>query len=435
MFIRIFLCPSVLVAGMALLGLAGCTPARPAPGAAFKSYNDGAGMPVDAPYGVWNHADAQAPKPASADAQAQIEALESIGYLDGSVRATETGGVTCPDPALASPGVNFYTSGHAPEAVLMDLQGNVLHTWRYELKDVWPDYPFRKDVPKTGYWRRAALLPDGSVLAIFEGIGIIKIDRDSKLIWAARNGAHHDLEVLPDGRIWVLTRIAHVVEAVNAERPILEDFATLLDADGQTLKSFSLLAAFEQSPFRDTMWGLMQPSGDVYHANAIAALDGRLANTVPAFAAGRLLVSLLYPNTIAVFDPDTETAVWMQTGSWKRQHHARVTQEGRIGIFDNRGAGMRSRIVAVDPATGTESVLYEGNDAAPFYSWACGSWYRLPNGNLLVNESDRGRSFEVAPDGTRVWTFVNPHRAGPDGEYIAGLFDLVRYPEGYFRGE
>jgi hypothetical protein len=388
---------------------------------------------MDAPYGVWNHADTAGRTAPPVDVQAEIEALESIGYLDGSVQATEAGGVTLRDPARVSPGINFYTSGHAPEAVLMDQAGTVLHTWRYELQDVWPDYPFRKGVPKTGYWRRAALLPDGSVLAIFEGIGIIKVDRNSKLIWAQRNGAHHDLDVLPDGRIWVLTRIAHVIEQVHPVRPILEDYLTLMDAAGNTLKSFSLLAAYERSADRDRMWGLMQPSGDVYHANAVKMLDGSLAARNPAFQEGHLLVSLLYPNALAVIDPDTETAVWTGTGTWKRQHHPRVLDDGRIMLFDNRGAGKRSRILGVDPATGAESVIYEGNDATPFYSWACGSCYRLPNGNTLVTESDRGRAFEVTPEGERVWEFVNPHRAGPNGNYIAGLFDLIRYPEGYFR--
>jgi hypothetical protein len=408
---------------LAVLLLAACGAPRPPAGHGFTRHDDGAGLPVDAPYGVWNRARDPA------DARAEIEALEAIGYLDGSVSASGLpAGVTRHDPARAHAGLNFYCSGHAPEAVLMDMAGNPLHTWRHALDTVWPDYPFREDSPKTGYWRRAHLLPDGSVLAIFEGIGIIKVDRDSRLLWARRNGAHHDLEVLPDGRIWVLTRTAHVLPAVHPERPVLEDFLTLLDGDGNTLDQFSLLEAHERGASRDQAWALMQPHGDVYHANSVEVIDARLAGRAPGFEAGHLLVSLLYPNLVSVVDPAARRVTWSAAGSWKRQHHPTATADGRMLIFDNRGAGQASRIVALDPADNAESVAYAGTEADPFYTWACGAVYPLPNGNLLIVESDRGRAFEAAPGGDIVWEFLNPHRAGDGGQYIAALFDLVRVP-------
>lgn len=414
---------AVLAALLAGLCAAGCGAPRPPAGHAFTHHDDAAGMPVDAPYGVWNVAHG------GGDVAAQIEALESIGYLDGSVQAAGApAGVTRHDPARAWAGLNFYCSGHAPEAVLMAMDGTVIHTWRHALDAVWPDYPFRKDSPKTGYWRRAHLLPDGAVLAIFEGIGIIKVDRNSRLVWAQRNGAHHDLDVLPDGRIWVLTRTAHVLPKVHPERPVLEDFLTLLDADGNTLDHFSLLEAHERGVSRDLAWGAMQPHGDVYHANSVEVIDARLAGRAPGFEAGHLLVSLLYPNLISVVDPETRSVTWSAAGSWKRQHHPTATDDGRMLIFDNRGAGKASRVVALDPATGAEAVAYAGTAADPFYTWACGAVYPLPNGNLLIVESDRGRAFEAAPDGDIVWEFVNPHRAGDAGQYIAALFDLVRVP-------
>jgi hypothetical protein len=45
-----------------------------------------------------------------------------------------------------------------------------------------------------------------------------------------------------------------------------------------------------------------------------------------------------------------------------------------------------------------------------------------PNDNALITESDNGRAFEVTPDGTIVWEFYNPHRAGAQDEFIAALF-------------
>lgn len=42
----------------------------------------------------------------------------------------------------------------------------------------------------------------------------------------------------------------------------------------------------------------------------------------------------------------------------------------------------------------------------------------LPNGNRLVTESEGGRLFELAPDGTIVWEYVNPVRGGDQDQFI-----------------
>jgi hypothetical protein len=112
--------------------------------------------------------------------QEMIEHLRSIGYVGGSVEDARRG-VTVHDAGAVNDGLNFYTSGHGPEAVLMDMAGRELHRWRKAFEEVWPDSPDRDRLGAT-WWRRAHLLDNGDVLAIFEGLGIVKIDRDSKLI-------------------------------------------------------------------------------------------------------------------------------------------------------------------------------------------------------------------------------------------------------------
>src|SRR3970282_1026792 len=88
---------------------------------------------------------------------------------------------------------------------LMDMRGEVLHRWSRPFADVWPDSP---DADKLGatWWRRARLLDDGDLLVVCEGLGVARIDRDSKLVWAVANSAHHDLAVLENGDVYVLTR-------------------------------------------------------------------------------------------------------------------------------------------------------------------------------------------------------------------------------------
>jgi len=133
-------------------------------------------------------------------------------------------------------------------AAIMDMDGRVLHRWTLRYEEIFPQSE-RAGSDFYRYWRRVHMFPNGDLLAISDGKAIFKIDRNSKLLWGVENGAHHDLQVMGDGKIWVLTRTAHVLERVAPE-PVLEGFVTLLDTEGKEIRSFSLLEAFEKAPFK-----------------------------------------------------------------------------------------------------------------------------------------------------------------------------------------
>ncbi len=102
----------------------------------------------------------------------RIEALESIGYAGGTQTASARSGVTTSRP---SPGPTRYlvTDGHAPSAFLMDDTGRVLHTWPKEYYEAYPRNEVDGDTDGIGCFRRAALLDDEELLAIYEGHGLI----------------------------------------------------------------------------------------------------------------------------------------------------------------------------------------------------------------------------------------------------------------------
>jgi hypothetical protein len=356
--------------------------------------------------------------------RAEIQRLESIGYASGSALARDASDVTVFDSARAFGGYNLYVSGHASEAVLMDMEGHVLHRWTYPLREAWPELPAKRVYED--FWRRAHVFPNGDLLAIHEGVGVVKIDAQSNLLWKVGNGAHHDLAVLPNGDLYLLTRKARVVPRIHPRKPILEDFVTLLGPDGTEKHSFSVLEALERSEYRAALEGI--GTGDIFHTNTIEVLGSQLQELDPAFAAGNLLVSLLFPHAIGVIDVETETFSWWKTGGWRRQHQPTALDSGNLMIFDNQGAGEVSRVVEFDPATLDVQWTYQGDAENPFYSYDCGASSRLPNGNTLITESNNGRAFEVTPEGDIVWEFYNPHRAGKQQKLIATLFEMVRLP-------
>jgi len=364
--------------------------------------------------------------------QTEIRRLESLGYLAGSRSAPGVGGVTVHDRELAGTGHNFYTSGHFPGALLMDMNGSILHEWRCEFLTAFPDREDLVTEDRTHRWRRAHLYPNGDVLAIFEGAGIIKIDKDSNVLWAADNGAHHDLDVHPDGRIFVLTRRAHVVPEVNRRSPVLEDYVTIMSSDGRELDRVSVLESFLKSDYARALIALdMEHHGDVTHTNTVEILDGRLADRIPAFEADNVLICLRRIDTIAVLDLEAGRIRWLMAGPWLGPHQPTVLPNGNILIFDNGEELEISRVVEFDPVTQETVWQYGGEPEDGFYSKTCGSNALLANGNILVTESDGGRAFEVTRDGTIVWEYSNPARAGDRGQFIAALFEMVRLPEDF----
>ncbi|HUG52732.1 MAG TPA: hypothetical protein VMR21_04000 [Vicinamibacteria bacterium] len=156
--------------------------------------------------------------------EAVDERLAAVPYLQGYRPAGTKRQVTVHDAARAYPGFNLYTSGHAPEAYLIDMDGRVVHRWRHPLPEAWRPVNDDHELSSRGKaFRKARLLPDGSLLAIFDHIGLIKIDRDSRLVWSFGGRAHHESPpVAPSARHGGGGRPQRGEGPVDAGRPVAE---------------------------------------------------------------------------------------------------------------------------------------------------------------------------------------------------------------------
>jgi hypothetical protein len=85
-------------------------------------------------------------------------------------------------------------------------------------------------------------------------------------------------------------------------------------------------------------------------------------------------------------------------------------------------------VLILDPSSRAIVWEYNGTDESPLFSQSCGASAELPNGNILVTETDGGRALEVTREKEVVWEFYNPNRAGEDAELIASLFEVIRLP-------
>lgn len=386
--------------------------------------------PESPPKGRWHPLSSSDPAFTPAQKEA-LDRLKALPYLQGSQAATDQIGVVKLDRERVQPGLNLYNSGHGPEAFLIDLQGKTLHRWSYPIERIWPE---AGDGHQATYWRRVQWLPDGGILAIFEGLGLIRLDWGSKLQWAYRDTVHHQAVRATDGTIWVLTRKRRVVPRINRDQPVLEDFLVQLSGEGRPLREISLLEAFERSSFRALLTA-MKKEGDIFHTNSIEFLDGRSSRGASWPRAGTVLLSAFFLDTIFVLEPDSEKVVWAMRGdgtpSFRGQHDARMLANGNLLLFDNLGRSGHSKAIEFDPAS--RRVLWQYPEAdGQLASPTCGTVQRLDNGNTLITESDKGRALEVTRDGEIVWEFYNPHRAGRNQELIATLFEVRRVPEDFF---
>ncbi|MEM7199157.1 MAG: arylsulfotransferase family protein [Planctomycetota bacterium] len=350
-----------------------------------------------------------------------------VPYLQGVTAAPEAVNVQVYEADACHTGLNLLVSGHAPEALLLDMKGNVVHRWSRRFETVFP-HPAGglAGHVSTTYWRRAHLYPNGDLLAIFEGIGIIKLDQDSTPLWSYWGRCHHDMFVRDDGHIFVLTherREQHPARLVGGA--IVEDFVVELSPEGEELRKVSLLDCLLRSRYRLVLARRSQHP-DVMHGNTVEILDGRFADRYPMLRENHALISLRNLDLVAVVDLDAQDVTWAMTELWRRQHQPTVVDDGHILLFDNRGKAGKSRVLQFDPLTHDVVWSYSGTAERPLHSHALGSCQRLANGNTLITESEAGRALEVDPSGRVVWEYVNPFRAGEDDELVASLFELIR---------
>ncbi len=326
-------------------------------------------------------------------------------------------------------GVTLYTSGHAQKAFLISMKGQILHEWHLPFSRVWTNPP-HITFPASDdfiFWMRAQLYPNGDLLAMYIGVedtpagyGLVKVDKDSRMIWKYAERVHHDLDVGSDGKIYTLIQgiTKEKIPGIKLAPPLMYDSIVVLSADGQEIKRLSITEAFRHSDFSHVLTLPVEvPRGNFLHTNTVEVLDERTAEQFPFLEKGQVLISMREIDTIAVIDLDKEQVVWVTRGPWHRQHDPDFLPNGNMLIFDNRGhygKGGGSRVIEFDPITMDIIWQYTGDQKDRFYSWVMASQQRLPNGNTLITESMRGRLFEVTQEKEIVWEFINPKRSPDD---------------------
>jgi hypothetical protein len=355
-----------------------------------------------------------------------------------------------PEPSVGKSGQSGKTCagftlcmyGGDSHARLINMAGDIVHEWHVPFSQVWPAPPHLKGRIEDAsvYFNDGHIFPNGDLLAVVEGpinlhnpsngYGLVKLDKDSHVLWKYAEKCHHSLDVAEDGTIYVL--VNEMVETVPAgmaymhiPTPCMADFVDIISPEGKRIKRISLLEAFQDSPYAALFSLLERPrmsspmrqrtpwvapfvaderSRDVLHTNAAKVLSREMASKFSLFKAGQLLISPRHLDALAVIDPDSGKVVWAARGPWIAQHDPSFLDNGHLLLFDNFGSPNGSRVLEYDPQTQAFPWIYPGEKGAPFRSKIRGMSQRLPNGNTLIVNSDGGEVFEVSPEREVVWT-------------------------------
>jgi hypothetical protein len=338
------------------------------------------------------------------------------------------------DAARACPGLTLFAPAGGTDVHLIDLRGEVVHTWTM---------PYRPGL--YGYLTdRGTLFYNGQIpndtfigKSPFMGGAALEMDWHGKVLWEVRRpDHHHDGRLLKNGNIVLLCakelppEIARRVRGGRAGSEasggaIWADYLVELTTDGKVVWEWHTWEHLD--PENDGLTALQDERSEWTHGNSVFEQPD-----------GNLLVSFRNISTVIRIDRRTGAILWkLGPPPLAGQHAPNLLANGNILIFDNGPHRLDesfpfSRVIEVNPATNEIVWKYQEPRTFNFYSPRISNAQRLPNGNTLVNEGVFGRFFEVNPAGDVVWEFVNPH-FGPSTAAAKmqnnGVFRVYRYSD------
>jgi hypothetical protein len=370
-------------------------------------------------FALWSSQQASGPmEPAVAlsddDLDAKLAALGYADWTDPTAASAEDSGVTVHDLARASEGYNLFNSRLRREALLLDMQGEVVHRWM--------------PTGLEGTWHHVELAPNGDLLVIAKDGYLARLDWQGRVLWKQDMRAHHDVALGGSGEVYVLSRDLREVGSPAGPVPIVDDLVVVLGADGTIRRKVSIhdlfagyLAPGTLEKVAEALHAESEPKrqadlklNDIYHTNTLEWIDRH----VPGLAErGDLLVCVKRLDLIAVIDLEALRVRWSWgPGVLDQPHQPALTRADRILVFDNGTRRGWSRVLELDPQSQEVVWEYVAEPREAFFSETRGGSHRLRNDNVLVTESNRGRVFEITRDGDIVWEFYNPNRRErPDG--------------------
>ena len=330
-------------------------------------------------------------------------------------------------------------------AEIIDLNGNIVHKWDINWFEMWPDPQHipAKDIPREkpgAQIHGVVVMENGDLVFNFGKKGLIRINRDSEVVWRLPYMTHHSLHKHDDGNLWVAGRKYHkkrIARLSNIYPPFYEETILEVTPDGEILREWFVADILRDNGYAGLLYlGTLNNEStkirgkkDILHLNDIEPFPSTLEEGF--FEQGDVMVSLRNTNTIFVFNTESNEIKFMSIGQVIRQHDPDFIDGNTFSVFDNNNDSpldfRRSRIVIFSAIDNSSKVFFEGTREKPFYTHIMGKHQWQPNGNLLITESKFGRGFEINQQGEIIWQYINYIEDG----VVGNLSEVQRLPIEY----
>lgn len=321
-----------------------------------------------------------------------------------------------------------------PGIRLIDKEGNVLHYWDINPKEIWSEWPFSDHINNAEsesnvYIHGAYLYPNGDVVFNLEYMGLIRINSKGTVLWKLPYRTHHSVYYDEYGYLWVAG--LKWVESGNERRqlfpdlelPFVEETILKISPEGKILKEISVLESIYKANLQYIIEHYRQQNvNDILHLNDVEVLSAELSAQFPLFNRGDIVVSLRDVGSVMVLDQSGKVK-WISTGDFIKQHDPDFEQDGWLTVFDNRTGLGRSWIRKINPINGEVITLYPTRPEQGFYTHSGGKHQKLNNGNRLITEVHSGRVFEISAEGELIWEWIQQ----PYNNKVADVMEGTRY--------
>ncbi|HEY5326776.1 MAG TPA: arylsulfotransferase family protein [Mucilaginibacter sp.] len=263
-------------------------------------------------------------------------------------------------------------------------------------------------IGKDGFWDKAVinqiilfhplLSPDGSIVFNTYLSPLIKINKDSKLVWILNGVFHHSLEYDADGNIWSPS----IIEPSKFLPHFLSGYSdgaiAKISPNGKLLFKKSVAQILVDNGYRGLLLGTGVYEEDLLHLNDI---QPALTST-KYWMKGDLLISIRHKSTVMLYRPSTNKILWLKTGPWLNQHDVDFVDSTRIGIFGNNIIRINFNVqLLIDghneeyiydfKSNKTETPYTEFLKKAKVSTLSEGRSDILPNGDLFIEETNNNR--------------------------------------------
>ena len=331
------------------------------------------------------------------------------------------------------PGLSLVTEIGAERSILakiIDLNGDTVHQWDIDWFEMWsnPEHLPEPIVPQSQPGTNihgAMVMDNGDLVFNFESKGLVRIDRNSEVVWRLPYITHHSIHQHDDGNLWVSGskyQTQKVPRLPNLIPPFYEETILEVSPQGKILREWYVADILRQNGYTGLLYmGSLNNENtriqgddrllgktDILHLNDVEPFSNKMQPGF--FQPGDVMVSLRNINTVFVFNVETEKIKYISTGEFVRQHDPDFIDGDTISVFDNNNASepeRKSKITIVSAKDNSHRVFFEGSKDNHFYTRVMGKHQWQPNGNLLITESMSGRGFEIDPQGKVVWEYVN----------------------------